>query len=392
MAPAASQAEGRGEVKLSHAEFSKAKDIRCLGSWCLLHGREQYLKREALGRLRAQAEASSEGELSWETLDGADLRAGELLNRSQTGGLFGGGRVIVVWDAEGIGGSEQEALSKAIGPLPPGVSVILVTGETGGRGRGRAVRAALKRAIEERGVAVEFRGLKVAEAAQWAVARARQMGKKLEPAAARKLVQQRVGTGLGEIEAELEKLALFVGDQKVIRGADVEEVSPRLVEEDVFRLVDAVGRRNAGRAVGILRALLEEQREDAGRVLGMLAQAVRLIWQTKVLCERGWRPAAGGEVDEETAMLLPEDERKNALAQFARRPWLVRRTIGQAKAYSWEQLGRAMAALHACDLAMKGIEGKLNDERAALELLVVQLCTDLEMPMWQSPGRQRRLG
>jgi DNA polymerase III delta subunit len=170
----------------------------------------------------------------------------------------------------------------------------------------------------------------------------------------------------------------------------VDEVSPRLVEEDVFRLVDAVGRRSAGRAVGILRALLGDQREEPGRVLGMLAQSVRLIWQTKLLTESGWGP--NREADEETAALLPQDERKNALAQFARKHWLVRRTIGQAKAYSWDQLRQAMAALHACDLAMKGIQGKLSDEAAALELLVVQLCADLEMPVWESPGGERRVG
>ncbi|UCC68204.1 MAG: DNA polymerase III subunit delta [Armatimonadota bacterium] len=377
-------------MKLSYPEFAKSEGVSCLGSWCLLHGPEQHLKREALARLRAQAEAAVEGDLSWETVDGDDASARDLLNRSQTSGLFGGARVIVVVQAERIAADEQEKLSKAIGRLPPGVSVVLVTGETSDRGRGRGVSAALGRAIESSGLAVEFRRLTVDEATKWATARAKQLGKKLEPAAARKLVQQRVGTGLGEIEAELEKLALFAGDLRVIGSTHVDEVSPRLVEEDVFRLVDAVGRRNAGRAVGILRALLGDHREEPGRVLGMLAQSIRLIWQTKLLTESGWGP--NREVDEETASLLPQDERKNALAQFARKRWLIRRTIGQAKAYSWDQLRQAMAALHACDLAMKGIQGKLSDEPAALELLVVQLCADLEMPVWQSPGGERRVG
>ncbi len=377
-------------MKFSYSEFEKSKDVTCLGSWCLLHGPEQHLKREALARLRAQAESAAGGELSWEAVDGADLAASDLMSRSQTGGLFGGARVVVVWEAERIDAREQETLSKAVAPLLEGVSVILVTAEAGERARRKVVRAGLKRAIEESGLAIEFRALSVADAAKWAVERAKKLGKRLEPAAARKLVQQRVGTGLGEIEAELEKLALFVGDLKTIGSAHVDEVTPRLVEEDVFRLVDAVGRKSAGRAVGILRGLLGEQGQDPGRVLGMLAQSIRLIWQTKLLVDRGWGP--GQEADEALQALLPQEERKNALAQFGRKSWLIRRTVGQAKAYSWAQLRRAMAALHACDLAMKGIQGKIGDEAVALELLVVQLCSDLAMPVWEGSGGEARLG
>jgi DNA polymerase III delta subunit len=142
--------------------------------------------------------------------------------------------------------------------------------------------------------------------------------------------------------------------------------------------------------VAVLRGLLGEKREEPGRILWMLAQTIRLIWQTKLLVERGWRP--GQEVDEETAALLPQEERKNALAQFARRPWLARRTVRQANAFTWGQLTRAVEALNGCDLAMKGIRGKVGDDAVAVELVVVQLCTDLEMPVWDSPKGERAVG
>jgi DNA polymerase III delta subunit len=77
---------------------------------------------------------------------------------------------------------------------------------------------------------------------------------------------------------------------------------------------------------------------------------------------------------------------------FARRPWLARRTMPQAAAFSWEQLAQAMRALLACDLALKGIQGKVTDPALALELLVIQLCTDVAMPIWQTPAGERRLG
>ena len=378
-------------MRRTSSERAKAPEGTGFGTWCLFSGPEQHLKREALAKLRAEARAGGEGEEpSWEVLDGLSATAREVLNRSQTGALFGGARVIVVREAERMDGPEQEALAKGVGALPPGVTVVLATGEAGDRGRRRSIRAGLRRAIEKNGRVVEFRSLNVGEAAAWAVKRAKELGKKLEPAAARKLVEQKVGTGLGDLEMEIEKLAMFVGEGEAITGAHVDEVTPQLVEEHIFRLMDAVGRREAGRAVAILRGLLADRREEPGRIVWQLSQTMRLIWQAKILAERGWRP--GKKVDEETAAMLPQEERKNALREFARYSWKANRTLEQANKLSWGQLAQAVRALHGCDLAMKGIRGKVTDDAVAVELLLVELCTGLEMPVWKSPKGERVLG
>jgi DNA polymerase-3 subunit delta len=377
-------------VKLSYAEYEKAKDFTCLGAWCLLCGPENHLKRRALARMREEAIRPGE-DISWEVLDGPGISARDLLNRCQTGALFGGSRVLVIQSADRIDADEQDRLAKDVGALPQGVSVILVTAEVADRnGRRRAVRAALRRAIEQHGLAIEFAAMKVPAAAAWAIQQAKERGKKLEPSAARKLAEQRVGTGLAEMESEVEKLSLYVGDASAITTADVDAVTPRLVEEDVWGLMDAVRQRSSGRAVAILRELLTERREDPGRLLGLLAQSVRLIWQTKLLMDHGWRP--GQQPNEETAALLPQEGRKNALAQLTRLPWMAKRTMQAATGFSWEQLTRALQALLSCDLAMKGIQGKIADEAFALELLVIQLCSDIDMPVWQSPAGEKRVG
>jgi len=378
-------------VKKTSSARAKAPKGTGFGTWCLFSGPEQHLKREALARLRAEARAGGEGEEpSWEGLDGSSATAREVLNRSQTGALFGGARVIVVREAERMDGEEQEALAKGVGALPPGVTVVLATAEAGDRGRRRSIRAGLRRAIDKAGRVVEFRALNVREAAAWAVMRAKELGKKLAPAAAQKLVEQKVGTGLGDLEMEIEKLAMFVGEGDTIMVAHVDEVTPQLVEEHIFRLMDAVGRREAGRAVAILRGLLADKREEPGRIVWQLSQTIRLIWQAKILAERGWRP--GKEVDESTKALLPQEERKNALREFARYSWKANRTLEQAKKLSWGQLAQAVRALHGCDLAMKGIRGKVTDDAVAVELLLVELCTGLEMPVWKSPKGERVLG
>lgn len=368
----------------------------------LLTGREQRLKRELLGQIRQEAEAASAGEEpTWEVLDGPSATAGDVAVRSQTGALFGGARVVVIREAdrirtagrgredeeedEGDGkADEQRKIAKVVGPLPGGVAVVLVTGESRGRQQ-REVGAALRNVIAKEGLVIECPAVDRGAAAAWVVAQAKARGKAIEPAAARKLVEQKVGTGLGELEAEVEKLALFAGEGKTITAAQVEEVTPRLLEEDVFRLLDAVGKGEPGHAVAILRGLLQEKRGSPGMIFWQLAQSLRELWQVKLLTERGWRP--GEEADEETAALLPQDPRKNALARLTgRRAWLAERLAKQAAATTWGQLARAVEALHGCDLAMKGIEGKVRDEGMALELLVVQMCTGVEMGVWEREG------
>ena len=376
-------------MKLSYADYAKAKDFTCLGTWCLLFGPENHRKRKALARMRDEVSRSGE-DITWEILDGPGVPARDLLNRCQTGALFGGARVLVVQSADRILPDEQDRLAKEVGPLPAGVAVILVTAEVADRGRRRALRAKLQRAIERDGLAIEFAAMRVPEAAAWGARQAKARGKTLEPAAARKLVEQRVGTGLAELESEVEKLSVYVGDSPTITSADVDAVTPRLLEEDVWGLIEAVRQRSAARAVVILRGLLTERREDPGRILPLLAQSIRLIWQTKLLVDLGWR--LGQQPSDEIAALLPQDPRKNALTQFARLTWMAKRIVQAASSFSWEQLTRAMQGLLACDLTIKGIEGKINDDALALELLVIQLCSDVGMPVWQSPAGEKRLG
>jgi len=376
-------------MKLTYGKFLGSKEVGCLGRWCLLFGPEHHLKREALARFREQAKGGAgSDEPSWEALDGPSVKASDLIARCQTGALLGGARLVVVDRAERIDRDEQDRLAKRVGELPPTVSVVLVTAESGRRGRQKALRASLQQAIEKQGLSIEFPALRGGEAVAWAVQRARALGKALEPSAARKLAEQKVGTGLAALEQELGKLASFVGERKTITSADVEEATPRLIEEDIFRLVDAVATRNAGRGVTILRDMLRDRREPPGRILGMIAQAIREIWQTKLLLEHGWKP--GDRADDEIKSLLPADERKNVLKVFARRQWQVPDRMRQANAFSWAKLARAMQALHDCDVTMKGIAGKVGDESMALELVVVQLCRDLEMPLWDSEETRAR--
>ena len=380
-------------MKFTYSSYLKAKNVTALGSWILLYGQEQHLKRKALARLKVEVLAVGQGsagadapeaEATWEVLDGASLTARNLLGRAQTSGMFGGARGIVVLQADRIEKKkEQEELAKRLTPLPPDVTVILVTGEPKDR-RDKGVKASLLKAFEEhkQGLAIDCPELRNAEATAWVIAYAKTLAKRLESAAAKKLVEQRIGVSLGKLASEIDKLASYAGESQTITSAHVEAVTPRLIEEEVFKLVEAVVAQRSGLAVSRLRTLLQARNERPERLLSLLASTVREIWQAKLLLDRGWR--RGTELDTQTQDLLPRDPRKNLLKTLSgNRAWLLEKRLQHARAFSWPRLTRALLSLHSCDLVLKGISEKIEGKDVALELLVVQLCTDMAMPIWE---------
>jgi DNA polymerase-3 subunit delta len=100
-------------------------------------------------------------------------------------------------------------------------------------------------------------------------------GKKLAPDAAELLVDL-VGPNMGQLDQELEKLAVAVGGKAAVEAADVDRLVGRSQGADVFRILDAVGDGKPAAALGILERLFAEG-EDPMAVLGPLTAQLRKL-------------------------------------------------------------------------------------------------------------------
>ena len=124
------------------------------------------------------------------------------------------------------------------------------------------------------------------------------------------------------------------------------------------------------RTLAILRELLEEQLESPYRIFPLIVRQFRLLWQTKVLLDAGWKPRQDPMAFSKAVAILPE---QNALGQIG--GWMGTKLAGAARQMSWEQLTAAYQALLECDMASKAIEGVPRQEmEIALELLCAKLC------------------
>ncbi len=88
------------------------------------------------------------------------------------------------------------------------------------------------------------------------------------------------------INSELEKLEIYKYDTKIITIEDVKKVITKYEENNIFKLVDSVVKRNKKEAFTLYKKLIEEK-EEPTVILILLANQFRLMYQARVLNETG---------------------------------------------------------------------------------------------------------
>ena len=374
-------------MKIKHAQLAKHGPIGLNNSiWILIQGNETHQKRIVAERLREQL-LSGDDAFNLDQLDANDLwekvadsfdqakrdkiptRADKVLSLAQAFPFLGSGRVLILKNAHLLDTDSQKKIALQIDSIPSMNHVILITGESEDNKKPQKMASALETIIEKQGLIIDCSSLTEAEAAIWVKDTLHTWGQTIEPAAVDILIK-RVGTELRRLQIEVDKLSLMIGDAKVIREADVERMTPRLAEESVFRLADAISDRNGFQALNVLHELMEVQFETPFRIFPMIVRQFRLIWQVKILLEHGWQPNSPADrcpgVD-----LIPDQA---MLAQFS--GWMGRKLANSARKMTWEALTAAYQAMLECDMASKAIEGvPRQDAELALEILCAKLVT-----------------
>ena len=235
-------------------------------------GADRFLRNEAVADLIATL---SDRGVAPERVpfNGADAPLAEVLDDVRTGSLLGGRRVIVVDEADRFITAHRAALERYCAePSPTGCLVLLC------HSLPRNTR--LYKIIQQHGVVTPCDPPKGRGVESWLAGRAASAhGKRLGTQACRTLRQQ-LGDALGSLDAELSKLAAYVGDRDDITPADIHTLTGQHREEKVFAVTDAM---SAGDVAGALRhweQVLATDRSAPGRAIAGLAWSVRRMLQT----------------------------------------------------------------------------------------------------------------
>ncbi len=259
-------------------------------------------------------------------------------------------------------------------------------------------RKVFYKALDKLGAVESFAGWSVddrdwaGQAEAWARKALRARQKEISDEALAELVS-RVGPNARQLDNEIEKAALYIGDRKEIEFADVAAICTRNKTARAFALGDALGDRDLPRVLARLDEALWElkldpDKSEIGLLYGLSAK-VRAMLLLKEMLREGWvKPDMDynrfkAQLERVPASQLPEDRRFNPLAI---NPYVLYKALPQVKRYSETELIRAMDLLFQCNLRL--VSSSL-EESLVLQQALVQIVGNANPRPGVESARQR---
>ena len=206
---------------------------------------------------------------------------------------------------------------------------------------------------------VELSRVSEEDAMRWVVATAQAANTRVEPDAARELVDA-LGADMMLIASEVEKLLLYTLGRGRITLGDVETMVLAAKQRSLYELTDAISSKNRARALALLHGLLNSSDAGEDAAIGHLYMLARTSRQMLVILEKNVR-----------------DSRAiwQALWQgFRMPPFAADDLIRQARRYkSRRELTRALRLIARADLELRSSP---PDKRLVLERLVYELASE----------------
>jgi DNA polymerase-3 subunit delta len=178
----------------------------------------------------------------------------------------------------------------------------------------------------------------------WVKREVKNLGAEIDQRALKKLIEF-VGNDLWRMENEIKKLVSFSGGKK-IELEDVKTLVAPEIESDIFKMIDAIGQKNKILALKLIHRHLEKG-ESPFYLLSMINYQLRNI------------------------LLIKDSMEKNRpLKELELSPFLIQKTISQARKFSFSEIKKIYRKVFEVDLKIK--TGQIKPE-LALDLLVSEI-------------------
>jgi len=233
-------------------------------------------------RARAEREAGSDVLEVFEPGEGRGMPDHEaLLAAIPAMSLMDSRRYLLADGVERWRDRQLDPVAEAIGGLPADLTLVLVA-------RGKAPAKLAKAVKAAQGEIHEFEAPKAREMPRVLVAEAERLGFRLEPGAARLLVD-RMGASPLRLQHELQRLAVWAGEAGEVKAADLEAMIADTSEAAVWSLSDALLERDAAAALRIAERLIG-QGENVTKLIYGLASRLRGACAAAARLEEGVPP------------------------------------------------------------------------------------------------------
>ncbi len=243
----------------------------------VLAGDQDFLKRQVRALLKSSILGENDDPFALTTFPGEKTAFAEVIDAVSTRPFLSPRRLVVVQDADPFVTAARDKLERYVSkPSTAGVLILEVKTWTSTT---RLAKALVANTIQCKAPSKA----KLPDwCVNWALAR---FGKQLVAAAARSLVDL-VGEDMGQLDTELNKLTLYVGDRARITAEDVDRLVSNSREENVWQIFDRIAEGDAAGALRLLDGLLA-QGEEFFKLLGAMAASLRKLAQAGRLSMQG---------------------------------------------------------------------------------------------------------
>ncbi|UCC47965.1 MAG: DNA polymerase III subunit delta [Gemmatimonadota bacterium] len=315
-----------------------------LGGCFFLKSEDPFLRDEAIALLAAAHLECGSADFDLDQVAGDDVDAPTLAALLHTPPLTSKYRVIVLRGAQALPASARAVVEDVVRRPVPG-RVFIVAAEVP-----RGSKAKFYDVLGKHCTTVSLQSPRPSELPGWLAKRARTLhGVELEMEAAQ-LLAAGIGTRLGVLAQELEKLVTYVGHRGRIGLEEVRAAVGALPQVDRWGWIDKVAERRIGEALGELPALLDSGESAVGLIGGLSETLIRV-----------------GLAREGESVLVAVLKRDGSYRNLS---WKVRTYLRQARYWRQEEIADALEELLRADRLIKS--GGLS-ERAAFEEALLRI-------------------
>lgn len=309
----------------------------------LLYGKECYNRLSFTSKLCSAIIPDSDT-MNFTRFTGDKVTEGEIIDLAETLPFFAEKRLILVKDT-GLFKRASEQLADYIGSLPESTVIIFSEAEVDKRGR-------LYKAVSKAAYVCEFTEQKEDTLRIWGAAILKRNGLRIT-ADNMSYIITCTGTDMTTIAAELDKIVNYAQGahpgMDVVTRADIDAVISVKVEDRIFDMISALVRHDRKRAYALYADLVALQRQPMATIVLISREYDRML---KVL-----ELSQGGDSEPVIAEKL------------GLKPFVVRKTLGNARRYNLRELRDHVAFAVSMDEAVK--TGALKDQ-TALEMMLAR--------------------
>lgn len=303
----------------------------------LLYGTENYLKRLYRNKLKEAVLADSDA-MNLAEYSGKGIEEKEVIAFSETMPFFADFRLILL-DNTGWFKSATD-FADYVSQIPESTVIVFTEEEVDKRSR-------MYKAVKENGYLCEMNGMTENELKLWIATILNRDGKKITEATTQFLIEQ-VGTDMGRLQCELEKLTCYAIDREVITVEDIRAVCTEQLTGKIFAMTEALAMNQKKKALELYYDLIALHEKPLG-ILRMIQRQFQMLLLAKDMKKKGEDKGTMASV-----MGVP--------------PFAVGKYLAQSDRFSTEELVKMLEYSTTLESDVK--TGKMN-EQIAVELLLV---------------------